>query len=207
MRTQLSHTVTRTGVGSVSTGNHLMSVAQQALTDIGWEDLRPAIYAAEQMDHAITEELKAAHTAYREEPEEFRRQRLKIARNPSIGTFSDVGFTIAWQSSSQLSTTPGWDVYAQRLSGNLGDWNGFSVSSAGDINGDGYLLKLQHRFESYKVALTKADPEFTSETKHIIKKLESELIPAVRPDQGSHLLLERVERMMGYLEKTYRDGF
>ena len=84
MRTELSHTATMTGVGSVSAGNHLISVAQQALTDMGWEDLRPAIYAAEQRDHAITEELKAAHTAYREEFNEFRQQRLKIALNKTI---------------------------------------------------------------------------------------------------------------------------
>ncbi|MBS0351198.1 MAG: protein kinase, partial [Proteobacteria bacterium] len=62
----------------------LLSVAQQMLTDLGWEDLRPAIYAAEQADYAMAMELKTAHAAFMEEPETPQLWRLQAALDKTI---------------------------------------------------------------------------------------------------------------------------
>ena len=58
-------------------GVGLLSVAQQVLTDFGWEDLQSAMYAAEEVDQAIVKELEIAHAAYMEEPEAGQRQHLE----------------------------------------------------------------------------------------------------------------------------------
>ncbi len=63
------------------------------------------------------------------------------------------------------------------------------------------LLDLQRQLEPHQTAVAKADPEFAWESQHLIKTLQSELIPTIRSGKGSSLLLERVERLMGYLEK------
>ncbi len=64
--------------------NSLLSVAQQVLTDLGWEDLRPAIYAAEQTDRMIAEELQTAHAAFMEEPDAPQQRRLQAALDKTI---------------------------------------------------------------------------------------------------------------------------
>lgn len=66
------------------------------------------------------------------------------------------------------------------------------------------LIEWRQQLKPHLEALAKADPQFASDSQYLLKTLQSELTPAIRSGQGSGLLLERVERLMGYLGKRVK---
>jgi hypothetical protein len=124
MRTDLIQESASVNLSVPLTGSNLL-VAQQALSELGWEDMRPAMLAAEQVDHELTMELQSAQAAYVEELEEPQRQRLQIALQKMIEQLElDYQHTTALKEAAQQRLTEAAQSSSSSTSylGQLGGW-------------------------------------------------------------------------------------
>jgi hypothetical protein len=129
MRTELlSSVATNTTVGSTDViGGGALSLAQQALTELGWKDLRPAMLEAEQVDHERTMALQAVYAAYLEDPEEeFQLSRLEAALDEIIEQLrADYQHVTSLKEAAQqrlMKTTASSQTSSSSYLSQLGSW-------------------------------------------------------------------------------------
>ncbi len=164
-------------MGQNLVGSNFLSLAQQALTDLGWEDLRPAMVAAEEVDQALAQELKMAHSAYMEEPEAGQRRRLQETLDKTMDKLQadyDRVNSLKVQAEQRLSQSPTTERFSSGYVGLLSSWIYDGLQQFFSSDDASLILRYkkisQNRqkslaaFRKYRESLTEAELESQPES-------------------------------------------